>query len=371
MAGELVPMPNFALPSAKRRWLHAVLACVIGAAAAVAALSFAGGVGPAFDALAHMEPFWLVVAGLSVVCSYLCLGLHVRYLAGPGDHAKRAAPMRTALIIFGLGSVLPAAPFEGFALAGHALRRRHLDRGRLALVLGFSQWFSVRGLFAVAAIDATVTVALSHLPPAYVHGTLAASIGVLLLIAVTGWLSMQRRCAEWIAMIGLRLRYFRRCPPVDHRRARGAAWHDAVLHVAGRRRDRVVLLGTSMVAWMFDGLCLYFALRACGVTVSLDILLLAYTVGILASMVPLLPAGVGVVETTTPLILSAFGVPLSTALAAVLAYRVLATLAPAIAGGLAFLGLRLAPAPAAPPATDVAGRRPDDGATVGRVLVSP
>ena len=81
---------------------------------------------------------------------------------------------------------------------------------------------------------------------------------------------------------------------------------------------------------------------------SIDILLLAYTVGIMASMVPLLPAGVGVVETTTTLILSAFGVPLTTALAAVLIYRLLATVAPAVIGGLAFLGLRLGPVPPAP-----------------------
>ena len=184
----------------RRWWLHGGVAAAAGAGALYVAISFAGGFGAALDAMRHMDRGWVAVVGACVAAGYIFLGLHVRYLAGSGEHARRAAPMRTALIVFGLGSVLPAAPFEGFALAGSALRRRHLDRTRLALLLGFSQWFSVRGLFAVAAVDATVAVAFSHLPTAYSSGTLAAALGVLVLLALTGWLSMRRRCAEWIAV---------------------------------------------------------------------------------------------------------------------------------------------------------------------------
>jgi hypothetical protein len=72
-----------------------------------------------------------------------------------------------------------------------------------------------------------------------------------------------------------------------------------------------------------------------------DVLLLAYTVGIIASMVPLLPAGVGIVETVTPLILHAYGVPLPAALAAVLSFRLFASVLPAVAGALALVGLRV------------------------------
>jgi uncharacterized protein (TIRG00374 family) len=117
--------------------------------------------------------------------------------------------------------------------------------------------------------------------------------------------------------------------------------------VAGRRRDRVVLLGTCVAAWTCDGLCLYFALRAMGAEVGVDVLLLAYALGIIASMVPLLPAGIGVVETVTPVILHAYGVPLPTALAAVLGFRMVATVLPAIAGTVALAGLRVGPSPAA------------------------
>src|SRR5262245_50040308 len=62
-------------------------------------------------------------------------------------------------------------------------------------------------------------------------------------------------------------------------------------------------------------------------------------------MVPLLPAGVGIVETLTPLILHAYGVPFAAALAAVLSYRLLASVLPAVAGALALVGLRVGVTP--------------------------
>ena len=121
-------------------------------------------------------------------------------------------------------------------------------------------------------------------------------------------------------------------------RRRHAGW--------GRATNRLILRATTVGAWIADGLCLYFALRATGTTIGLDVLFLAYSIGVLTSLVPLLPAGIGLVETVTPLILHVYGVPLPTALAAVLAYRLLATVLPAVLGLFALAGLRVGPKPA-------------------------
>jgi uncharacterized protein (TIRG00374 family) len=79
-----------------------------------------------------------------------------------------------------------------------------------------------------------------------------------------------------------------------------------------------------------------------------DVLLFAYTAGIAVSMVPFLPAGVGVVETVVPAVLGLAGVPIVAALAAVVLYRMLSTLLPAVLGGLSLIGLRLEKPPAIP-----------------------
>jgi len=186
-----------------------------------------------------------------------------------------------------------------------------------------------------------VAVSLGHVPPSYTSLALAGAIATLVVLTAMSWLAMRRRFAEVVALATLRIRHWRDTPQARVRRAQGAAWHAEAMDVVGGRRDRFILFVTSVAAWTFDGLCLYCALRATGADIGLDVLLLAYTLGILASMVPLLPAGIGVVETVTPLVLHAYGVPLPTAVAAVLGFRVLGTVLPALAGTLALAGLRI------------------------------
>jgi uncharacterized protein (TIRG00374 family) len=342
--------------SARRRALRIVVGVALAASALIAAATMLGGFGGAWDAAEDMEWRWLAAAVGCEAIAYGFLALHVRWVVRDRPHATRAAPVRTALVLFGLGSVLPAAPLEGFALAGAALRRRRLDRRRMALLFGFTQWFSVRGLLALAALNLIAALALSHVPVAYEAPAALGAAFTLLFLALTSWLSTRRWCAEAVSLILLRLRHWRDCPDPASRRAVGAAWHAEAMRIAGRGRDRRVLLGTTVLAWTAEGLCLYFALRATGAEVGVDVLLLAYTVGIIASMVPLLPAGVGVVETVTPLILHVYGVPLATALAAVLTFRLIANVLPAIAGTLALAWLRVgAPPPEVSDADERAG----------------
>ena len=136
-----------------RRLLQALLVFAIGASVLVAASSFMGGFGRAWSVMGNMDPRWLAAGAVCVLVAYGVLAMQVRWVVRGGADAKRVAPVRTALVLFGLGSILPAAPLEGFALAGAALRRRRLDGRRMAMLFGFTQWFSVRGLLALAAVD--------------------------------------------------------------------------------------------------------------------------------------------------------------------------------------------------------------------------
>ena len=173
----------------------------------------------------------------------------------------------------------------------------------------------------------------------------AGVVATLIFLAVTGWLATRRRCAELVALVLLRIRHWRDHADARTRRAHGAAWHAEAMRVLGRGLDRRVLLLLSVAAWATEGLCLACVLHATGAQIGLDVLFLAYTAGVLASMLPLVPGGVGIVETVTPLVLHAYGVPLPAAFAAVLSFRVLASVLPALAGALALVGLRVGAAP--------------------------
>ena len=293
--------------------------------------------------IGRMNRLWLAGAAGAEVLTYLWLSLVLRMLAGSRVNARRAAPARTALVLFGLGNLLPAAPAEGLVMAGAALKRRHLDPQRIHALLGCSQWFNNRALLAIGAVDVLVAVAVGDIPRRYEDGVVSGALVMLALLLLTAWLSLRRATAERVACVILRLRHPRNCPSRAVRRERGATWHRVALHVTGNRKHRVLLAGLNATAWVCDGLCMYLALRASGVRLEADQVMLAYTAGVIASKAPLVPAGLGVVETVTPLLLIHYGVPWSHAIAAVLVYRLFSTLVPAVAGTLAVLGFRLGP----------------------------
>ena len=299
------------------------------------------GVSAALVTIGRMNRSWLVGAIGAEMLVYLWLSLALRILAGRRVNARRTAPVRIALVLFGLGNILPAAPAEGLVLAGAALRQRRVDSRRITAMLGCSQWFNNRALFSIAALDVLVAAAVGDIPGPYRGGAVTGAMITLILLSFTAWLSLRRATAEWVACLLLRLRYWHDCPPTAARRERGAAWHRVALHVSGDRQQRFLLTAISAAAWVCDGLCMYLALNAAGVRLELDQVLLAYTAGVIAAKLPLIPAGLGVVETVTPLFLAHYGVPWTKAIAVVLVYRLFSTLLPAVAGVIAVVALRL------------------------------
>ena len=129
-----------------RRAAIIILPMAVGFGGLVFLITSASDVASIQRSVAHIALPWVAVAVCMEIMSFFWLSVHLRVLAGAPANATRAAPIRLALVVFGLGPVLPAAPAEGLVLAGSASKRRRMDRRRIAVLLGFSQWFSVRGV---------------------------------------------------------------------------------------------------------------------------------------------------------------------------------------------------------------------------------
>ena len=329
-----------------RRITRVVLPLAIaGAVVTVVAVS-AGDADSMVQALRKVDPSVVALCIAAEVVSFVFLGLHLRLLGGPGANVRRLAPFRIATVVFGLGSVMPAAPAEGIVMAGAALRHRRLARRRTVLVLGVSQFFGTTGLYLLAAIDALVVVIFAHDGPIAARGVLVGGgIGTLVLLSVLAAVMTRRRFAELAGLVAGRLRHLRHPAPAAQRRDRGVAWHDATMHVLTDHNRGPLLLVTVVAGWAFDGTCLQLALRAVGVHVGLDVLLLAYSLTAAASLIPFLPAGLGIVETLTPALLHLYGVPFEASLAGLLVYRAIGTFGPALVGGACLATLRFQQAP--------------------------
>jgi uncharacterized protein (TIRG00374 family) len=100
------------------------------------------------------------------------------------------------------------------------------------------------------------------------------------------------------------------------------------------------LLG-AIAYWAFDIATLWASFRAFGAMPPLAVLVLAYYIGQLANALPI-PGGIGGVEGGTIGAFIAFGVNGSTAVLAVLAYRIISFWLPVLPGSVAYLQLRSA-----------------------------
>ena len=72
-------------------------------------------------------------------------------------------------------------------------------------------------------------------------------------------------------------------------------------------------------------------------------LVVAYAAANIASAIPVTPGGLGVIEVTLVAITVGFGAPRSTAVLAVLGYRIVNFWLPLIPGAIAYIRLRLRP----------------------------
>jgi putative heme transporter len=326
------------------RWIVGL--AVVGLVVYVA-VSLVDGFSQGAQALVTAKPMWLGAAVAAEVVAYLLLAAQLRRLIGPDVRLGRRTSMRLAMILCGFGCVTPASPAEGMLITGTELHRRGMPVRRVTVTLGMAEFLSALAMVALGAVNVLVAGSLSDLPSGGSVPLIGAALLALVGLGAASLFARRPGTAAWLAGVLGGLLFWRRRPPLAERRAAGAAWHAEATEVLGTPRNRALLLGLAAAAWLADVVCLDLALAAVGVTLPIDVVFLAYTVGVLASLVPLLPAGIGVVETTVPLVLHSFGAPLAAAIAGVLVYRCVSTLLPAAVGLACIPGLARAPRRAA------------------------
>jgi uncharacterized membrane protein YbhN (UPF0104 family) len=321
-----------------RKFVPWVLSALLLAVAARSASDVRDGI----HLLERVGPRWVLLALGCEVLGYAALCTHLRLLSGSLSDARRLAPARTALVVFGLGSVMPMAPAEGIVMATSAHRRRGVDPQRSVLALALSQWFSLAGITIVTSgVAVWVAVADPRFPASSTVG--AAGSASLVAVAAFAWLSWRPATAEWAALALGRIRHPLHSAPASERRQKGEEWREAAGAVVVGPVHAAALLLTMVIGWLASALCFAEALRGVVHPINLPVALLAFTLGVQATALPFLPAGAGVLEAIASSILALAKVPVPAALAAVVVYRLVGTLLPAAAGVLALLSLRWAP----------------------------
>lgn len=274
--------------------------------------------GDVLGQLGALNPEWLSVAVGLELASCLSYVLVFRRLFEPAAGRKAGKP---AWVGLGAGAVLPGGNISGAVISGLLLHRRGAPKRQL--VERSSALLLLINAVGVAATAIAGALLLSG-GVAGPQDLLRAGLPIMISVAIAGLV---------IAI------------PFMVRRAgnRAPAWVMQISNGvgdAGRllRRPNWRLLGAVGYP-IFDMAALWAACAATGHTPGFAVLILAYNVGYLASILPL-PAGVGVLEGGLTAALILYGASPAAALAAVLVYHALAVWVPALGGLTAWVLLR-------------------------------
>ena len=93
--------------------------------------------------------------------------------------------------------------------------------------------------------------------------------------------------------------------------------------------------------WFFTIMVLYFAFRAVGIHITAGVLIAGFAVGMVTTLIPILPSGLGAMELAMTAVFSQMGIDWDSALMATLIYRVVYYVIPGMISIFIYWGLHL------------------------------
>jgi uncharacterized protein (TIRG00374 family) len=325
-------------PIPVRSLLRLAIGLLVSLTVLAVASTLARDVPGALDVLSDVSLPWMGAAVVVQALCYLLLGFQLARLFGPGYKLGRTLSLRVALIVYGLGTVVPGAPAPGMAIAATELGRRGMDGRRIAWAFFLSTWFNVRSFLILAVLTAVAATLRGRVPNNSRALVVAAATFVVAALVLSGWLVRHPALADRVGRF-LEALNWRGSGPA----ARNTALRvqEAATGVFSSRREGFLVAWASLGSRLADVLCLRFALIAVGIHVSLGIVLIAYVVSTLVAAIPLLPGGLGLVEAAIPGLLHYYGASIDAAVAGTIAWRGVTLLLPALAGLVTYTSMRL------------------------------
>ncbi|HET6870686.1 MAG TPA: lysylphosphatidylglycerol synthase transmembrane domain-containing protein [Solirubrobacteraceae bacterium] len=286
-------------------------------ALALALLASVPGLRSVTSQIGQISPIWLALAVLLELASDVSFVVLFRRFFDrlPGRDARALAWTEQAT-----GALLPGGGAGGLAIGGWLI---HLAGAPTDWIVRRSGglFFLTSAVNAATVIAAGLALILGASGP---HGFALAVLPTLLVGAIT------------LAVVAL--------PAIIRSRPRTPAWIRAIsagvqdAEETTFRRPNWRLLGSLGYLW-FDIAVLWLVLKGLGEAPSVPALVLAYTIGYIANMLPI-PGGIGVLDAGLAGALALYGVAPAHAAAAVLVYHAIALWVPGLGGLIGYLRVR-------------------------------
>lgn len=244
---------------------------------------------------------------------------------------------RIQLATKSLTNVVPGGSAAGPALGYRLLVLAGEDRASAGFALALVGLGSAVLLNIILWVTFLVSIPFSGVRPGYVT---VALVGVVLLASFAGLIFAAVRGADRAERIVRRLAVRFRFLDAERSGAFVRRFAERVRELAANPAMLRSLMFWGALNWLLDAGALWVFLRAFGVSMRPDSVLVAFCLANITAAIPLTPGGVGLFEGALGAALGLFGVPITQGGLAISAYRLAAFWLPIPLGGLSYLSLR-------------------------------
>ena len=300
----------------------------------------------------EVQTKYLFLSLLSSVLIYVAMGMSLyEVLRIMGRRINKGAAIGIALVSTTVNYVVSSMGVSGFALRAHLLNRRRVPFG---MCVTASIVISVLLYFVLAIIILQGSILMFFNASATTMQIVKNFILIVVMCAVCAFITAFLFNNEWRSKWVRRLfrwlnkflfHVFRAIIPKSSYDNFVDQLDEGIDLIHKKKKKLTWTIIYVCADWLFTIFVLYFAFRAVGVHISTAVLVAGFAVGMVTTLIPLLPGGLGAMELAMTAVFAQMGIEWEAALMATLIYRVVYYILPGIVSIFIYWGLQLSEAP--------------------------
>ena len=291
---------------------------------------------------------YLFLACLASAAIYVFMGLSLwETLKLLGKKINLGAAISIAFVSTTVNYLVSSLGVSGFALRAHLLGKRKVPLGisvMASIVISVLLYF----VLIIIILQGSLLLVLSHNAS---PGQMVRNFMVVVVIAAIGALvtafmfnnrfryKAVRKIFMWTNKILYKL--FGALIPKNNYSA-FAMQLDNGLATIHKNKSKLTLATLYICGdWVFTILILYLAFLAIGIKIQIGVLLAGFAIGMVTTLIPVLPGGLGAMELAMTTVFSQMGIDWDSALMAALIYRFVYYIIPGIISVFVYWGLKM------------------------------
>lgn len=300
----------------------------------------------------EVQTKYLFLSLFSAAMIYVAMGLSLHeVLRIMGRKVNKGATIGIALVSTTVNYVVSSLGVSGFALRAHLLNRRRVPFG---MCVTASIVISVLLYFVLAVIILQGSILMffnsSATTMQIVKNVLLIVVMCMVCVCITAFLFNNEWRSKWVRKIFRLLNkvlfhVFRALIPKGKYDTFVDQLDEGIDLIHKKKKKLTGAILYVCADWFFTILVLYFAFCAVGVHISAAGLVTGFAVGMVTTLIPVLPGGLGAMELAMTAVFSQMGIDWDAALMATLIYRVVYYVIPGIVSIFIYWGLQLSETP--------------------------